>query len=82
MAGTTEGGRKASEGGRGNPDKASPGAIERYLKGIHYPAQKEDLIHQAEDNGAPQDVMNTLNHFEDKEYGGTVDVAKEVGKAE
>lgn len=30
MAGTTEGGVKSSEGGRGDPDKASPAAIERY----------------------------------------------------
>jgi hypothetical protein len=82
MAGTIEGGRKASEDGRGNPDKASPATIEKYLKGIHYPAQKEDLINQAENNGAPQDAMNVLNRFEDKEYDSTVDVAKEVSKAE
>lgn len=82
MAGTTEGGRKSSEGGRGDPNKASPAAIERYLKGIHYPAQKQDLIRQAQNNGAPQDVMNVLNRFEDKEYGSTVEVAKEVSRAE
>ena len=82
MGGTTEGGRKASEGGTGNPDKASPAAIEKYLKGIHYPAQKEDLVSQAKSNGAPQDVMNVLNRFKDKEYGSTVDVAKEVSNAE
>lgn len=82
MAGTTEGGRKSSEGGRGDPNKASPAAIERYLKGIHYPAKKNDLIKQAQNNGAPDDVMNVLNRFEDKEYGSTVDVAKEVGNVE
>lgn len=82
MASTTEGGRKASEGSRGNPDKTSPAAIEKYLKGIHYPAQKEDLVNQAENNGAFQDVMNVLNLFEDKEYDNTVDVVKEVRKAE
>lgn len=82
MAGTTEGGRKSSEGGRGDPNKASPAAIERYLKGIHYPAKKDDLIKQARNNGAPEDVMNVLNRFEDKKYGGTVDIAKEVGNVE
>ncbi len=80
MAGTTEGGRKASEGGMGNPDKASPAAIERYLKGIHYPAEKKDLVNQAHNNGAPQDVLDVLKRFEDKEYGSTVDVNKEVSK--
>lgn len=82
MAGTTEGGRKSSEGGRGDPNKASPAAVERYLKGIHYPASKDELLRQAKDNGAPQDVMNVLNRFEDKKYGSTVDVAKEVGAVE
>ena len=82
MAGTIEGGRKASQGGRGDPEKASPAAIERYLKGIHFPAGKDDLIQQAKGNGAPDDVLRVLNRFENKEYSGAVDVAKEVGKVE
>jgi hypothetical protein len=57
MAGTTEGGKKASEGGRGNPEKASPAAIERYLKGINFPANKEALIKHAKGNQAPQDIL-------------------------
>jgi hypothetical protein len=82
MAGTTEGGRKSSEGGRGDPQKASPAAIERYLKGIHYPASKDDLLKQAKNNGAPEDVLNVLNRFEDKKYNTTIDVSKEVGQVE
>jgi len=82
MAGTQEGGRKSSEGGRGDPNKASPAAVERYLKGIHYPASKDDLLSQARENHAPQDVMNVLGRFENKEYGGTIDVAKQVSRAE
>lgn len=80
--GRSEAGRKSSEGGRGNPEKASPAAVERYLKGIHYPASKGDLVNQAKQNGAPSDVMSVLNRFEDKEYGSTIDVAKEVGNVE
>ena len=82
MAGTTEGGRKASEGGRGDPEKASLAAVERYLKGIHFPAEKEDLIQHAKGNKAPDDVLRVLNRFEDKLYYNAVDVAKEVGRVE
>ncbi len=82
MAGTTEGGRKSSEGGRGDPEKASPAAVERYLRGIHFPAEKRELIQHAKENGAPDDVLRVLSRFEDKEYSGAVDVAKEVGKVE
>ena len=82
MTGTTEGGRKSSEGGREDPNKASPAAIEKYLKGIHFPAQKHGLISKAQDNEAPQDIINVLNRFEDKKYGSAVDIAKEVGVVE
>ena len=79
MSGTTEGGKKSSMGGRGDPNKASPAAVEHYLKGIHYPASKGDLVEQARSNDAPDDVMHVLDQFEDKEYESTIDVTKEIG---
>jgi hypothetical protein len=82
MAGTTEGGQKASEGGRGNPEKASPAAIEQYLKGINFPANKEALIKHAKKNQAPGDVLRVLNQFQEKEYHSVIDVSKEVGRIE
>lgn len=82
MAGTTEGGKKTSEGGRGDPHKASPAAIEKYLKGINFPAQKKDLINHAKGNQAPDDVMHVLESFEEKEYRSPIDVSKEVGRIE
>jgi Protein of unknown function (DUF2795) len=75
-------GQKSSEGGRGDPNKASPAAIERYMKGIHFPAHKEDLLNQARDNGAPQDVLNVLDRFSEHEYHSPIDIAKEVKQAE
>jgi len=66
--------------GAGNPQKASPANVERYLKGIHYPAQKKDLIECAQNNNAPEDIMNVINRFEEREYKATTDVAKEIGK--
>ena len=59
--------------------KINPIEVERYLKGIHYPASKEDLVNQAESNEAPQEIIDFLNNFEDKEYGSTIDVTKEAG---
>jgi hypothetical protein len=82
MAGTKEGGQKASEGGRGNPEKASPAAIERYLKGINFPANKKTLIKHAKENQAPKDVLHVLDQFQEKEYHSVIDVSKEVGRIE
>ena len=76
------GGEKSSQGGRGDPNKASPAAVERYLKGIHFPADKKKLISQAEGNNAPSDVMAVLKRFDEREYSSPVDVAKEVGRVE
>ncbi len=82
MAGTTQGGQKTAQGGRGAPEKASPAAVENYLKGIHFPCDKKSLIQQAKTNDAPDDVMSVLKRFEDKHYKSAVDIAKEVGRAE
>lgn len=75
-------GQKSSEGGRGDPEKASPAAIERYLKGINYPASKSDLVNKAKENSAPSDVMHVLNQFTDQKYNSPIDVSKEVGRIE
>ena len=80
--GRRAGGQKSREGGRGDPDKASPAAVERYLKGIKFPANKEKLTQQAKSNNAPSDVLSVISRMEDKEYNSPVDVAKEVGNVE
>ena len=75
-------GLKSSEGGRGNPEKASPAAVERYLKNIHFPVKRSELVNHAKQNGAPSDVMHVLGKFEDKSYQSVIDVSKEVGRVE
>lgn len=52
------------------------------IKGIEFPATKEDIISQAENNNAPADVLDILNQIEDKEYGSPVEIAQEVGQIE
>jgi hypothetical protein len=80
MTGTTEGGKKTAQGDRGNSEKASPAAIEHYIKGIKFPANKNDLIDQAKESDAPDDVMNVMQKFEEKDYHSSIDVSREVGK--
>ncbi len=80
MTGTTAGGKKTAMGGTGDPHKASPAAVEHYIKGAHFPADRDELIELASDNNAPDDVMDVLNNFSDQEYGSVIDVAREVGR--
>jgi hypothetical protein len=80
MAGTTEGGKKTAEGGRGDPNKASPVAVEHYIKGITFPADKNKLLQQAKSNNAPDDVIKVLQKFGEKEYSSPIDISKEFSR--
>ncbi len=56
----------------------SPSKFQKSLKGISYPANKDDLIETAERNRAPTIVMKVLRRLPDREYGGPQDVMKET----
>ncbi|MDQ3270293.1 MAG: DUF2795 domain-containing protein [Pseudomonadota bacterium] len=58
----------------------SPANVQKFLKGIEYPSNKQDLIRQARDNGAPEEVIDTIESFENEEFGGPPDVMKAYGK--
>ncbi len=60
--------------------KVSPAQVEYYLKGISFPANKKDIIQQAEDNGADKPVLNILESLRDKEYNSPIDISKAIGK--
>ena len=58
----------------------SPAQVQTYLKGIDYSAKKDDLIRTAQDNGAPEEVMEILQQLQEEEYGGPQDVMKAYGQ--
>jgi hypothetical protein len=80
--GRSAGGQKSAEGGRGDPNKASPAAVEKYVHGVAYPADKSTLLERAKENNAPSDVMHVLERFDEKDYKSPIDIAKEVGRVE
>lgn len=61
-------------------EKVSAAKIQVYLKGIDYPADKNELIDHAEENGAPDQVMDILRQLADKQYTSPADVEKEFGR--
>ena len=38
----------------------SPIEVEKYLKGVDYPAKKQDLLKRAQANNAPQEIVEVL----------------------
>ncbi len=57
----------------------NPIQIEKFLKGIDYPAKKADLIKRAEQNGADEQVLSTLQQLPDQQFDSPADVSKAVG---
>ena len=57
----------------------NPIQIEKFLKGIDYPARKADLIKRAEQNGADEQVRATLQQLPDQQFDSPADVSKAVG---
>lgn len=61
----------------GHPPAA---AIQAALKGIHYPASRQDLVNQAQQNGAPDGLLNWIKGLPQDQFGGPQDVQKAFGK--
>ena len=58
----------------------SPINITHHLKGIAFPATKEDLEKHAKEHGADKDVMQTLRGMPEESYETMADVMKAYGK--
>jgi hypothetical protein len=56
----------------------SPIDIQKSLSGIDYPANKQQIVEQAERNGADQEVLEALRTIEDREYEGPSGVSSAV----
>jgi hypothetical protein len=53
--------------------------VQKYLSGVAYPAEKQDLIEAARRNDAPDEVMQTIRELPENNYGGPQDVMKGYG---
>ncbi len=60
----------------------SPANVQKFLEGVSYPASKDDLIERAEENGAPEEVMETIRSLPADRFGGPQDVMKAYGEIE
>jgi hypothetical protein len=60
----------------------NPIQLQKHLKGIDYPVNKENLIKHAKGHGADDKVISVLNQLPDKEFETPADVNKAVGKVD
>jgi hypothetical protein len=48
--------------------------VYNFLKGMRYPARKNELIQQAKKNNADRNVLNAMDSLPEKEYSSQDDV--------
>ena len=58
---------------------ANPIEIQRHLKGVDYPAERDELLEVARGENAPQDVIEALESLpEDEEFDGPDQVMRAI----
>lgn len=56
-----------------------PSNIEKHLKGVNYPASKNDLVQAAQRNNAPTDIMNNIRNLREERFTNQQEVMKAFG---
>lgn len=60
----------------------NPIQLQKFLKGVNYPASKDDIIQQAEKNGADSNALDALKQMKDGTYNKPTDVSEAIGEQE
>jgi len=58
--------------------KYSAADIGKALKGIKFPANKDDVVQQAKSNKTPNHLIEIMEKFDDKQYKSIGNVARQV----
>jgi len=72
----------ASQQKREDSARAAPNPvqIQKFLGGLNYPVEKQDLLDRARGEGADENVMEALERIPDRDYDSPTAVSREVGK--
>jgi hypothetical protein len=54
--------------------------VYRFLRGIRYPATKQQLVAQARSNQADEEALSSLREMPDGEYGGLDEVSRVIAE--
>jgi len=58
--------------------KVSPAEVEKFLKGMDYPAKKDDLVKHVKQES--QEVLEVLQKLPNETFNKSTDVAKAIGE--
>jgi Protein of unknown function (DUF2795) len=58
----------------------NPIQLQKYLGGVDYPVDKDTLVQKARDNGAGDDIVQTLRSLPFESFNSPNDVSEAFGK--
>ncbi len=67
---------------QGGSQKVNPVQVQKFLKGVDYPADKNELIQAAKDEGADENVISMLESLPDEQYQTPADLSQAIGAEE
>ena len=67
------------DGGRRDVDPLSMAALQNYLQGVDFPADKEEVASAAESNGAPQEIVEKIRNADRERFDNSNYVFQEGG---
>jgi len=56
----------------------NPIELQKYLKGVDYPADRDELVRTAESNGAPDEIVDALRNASKDSFDGPSAVQQAV----
>ncbi len=62
--------------------KVNPIQVQKFLKGIDYPATKQVILRTAQEQGADENVRTTLEQLPDQEFNSPNDISEALGDLE
>ncbi len=60
--------------------KINPIELQKHLKGLDYPASKDDIVSLAESNDAGEDILDALRSMKDGTYEKPTDISHAVSE--
>lgn len=58
--------------------KPNPTQIQKFLGGMNYPADKNEVIEHARDKNAPEDIIEMLKGLADRKYEGPTGIIDDL----
>jgi hypothetical protein len=60
--------------------KINPIEVQKALKGVNYPAKKEDIVRNAKEQGADDEIVRALENISADEFESPTDINEAIGK--